>query len=113
MTCQTKRETETDLDLDSISRYKRAIRSDGEYKFEFYCLTMDLLQVKQAYSGKGLAAKGHKTDCKMPLLTSARDTRHLGIDFRKFPVKTNKKIEVISQKPSNLDFCQKWQFLAK
>ena len=27
----------------------------------------------------------------MPLLTSTRDTRQLGIDFRKFPVKTNKK----------------------
>ena len=28
----------------------------------------------------------------MPLLTSTRNTRHLGIDFRKFPVKTNKKL---------------------
>ena len=41
-----------------------AIRSDGEYKFEFYCLTTDLLQVKQAYSGNGLAAKRHKLTVK-------------------------------------------------
>ena len=48
----------------------------------------------------------------MPLLTSTRDTRHLGIDF-KFPSKLIRKIEVISQKSLKLDFCQKWQFLAK
>ena len=40
-----------------IENKPQAKRSDGEYKFEFYCLTTDFLYVKQAYSGKGFAAK--------------------------------------------------------
>ena len=47
----------------------------------------------------------------MPLLTSTRDTRHLGIDFRKFPVKTNKKLSV--KNLQNWIFVKNGNFLAK
>ena len=47
----------------------------------------------------------------MPLLTSTRNTRHLGIDFRKFPVKTNKKLSV--KNLQNWIFVKNGNFLAK
>ena len=86
---------------------RQAIRSDGEYKFDFYCLTTDLLQVKQAYSGKGLAAKGHKltVNCHYSQALGTEDTQDQTLGS--FQSKLIRKIEVISQ---NL---QKWKFFGQ
>ena len=47
----------------------------------------------------------------MPILTSTRNTRHFGINFRKFPVKNNKKLSV--KNLQNWIFVKNGNFLAK
>ena len=54
-----------------------------------------------------------QTDCKISLLTSTRDTRKLGIDFRKFPIKTNKKNWSYQSKTLKTVFLSKWQFFGQ